>query len=85
MSNKQDVFKPAFDANDEIGQVTNLMEAFIGSCSPEMTAFLDSLDGSNQSDDKVKNKLRSFQLNTLEAMVEMVQQIKSKKLSMTTR
>ena len=73
---------PIFDANDEIGQISNLLDIFLVSGSPEMREFLDSLAG-QQSDDKIKNKLRSFQLNTMEALIEMIQQIKNDKLHMS--
>lgn len=69
----------AFDANDEIGQISNLLDVFTLSGSPEMRELLE-WDAKN--DDKLKNKVRSFQLNTIETLIEMTQQIKSKKLGM---
>lgn len=69
-----------FDANDEIGQVSNLLDIFINSGSPEARELIEW--DVSKGDDKLKNKLRSFQLNTMEALVEMVQKIKNEKLGM---
>ena len=70
----------AFDLSDELAQLGDLTQTLVATLSQPVLEYEQTLK--TDSGDKLKNKLKAFRFNTIEAMTEMIIQIKSKGLDM---